>query len=153
MQARQTQRCLQPGAGGGTSLHSSLGAEYNAGVRRIVEFVLGWGPALVIMLVIFVLSAQRGSDLPDFGSLDYVLKKAGHFLGYGMLSLAYWRGLKLDERRRWLAWLLALLYALTDEFHQLFVADRHSSLLDVVLFDGTGAAAGLGLGWRLWSPR
>ena len=118
-----------------------------------MEFVLGWGPALVIMLVIFVLSAQRGSDLPDFGSLDYVLKKAGHFLGYGMLSLAYWRGLKLDERRRWLAWLLALLYALTDEFHQSFVADRHSSLLDVVLFDGTGAAAGLGLGWRLWSPR
>ena len=110
-----------------------------------------WGPAVVIMFTIFVLSAQTGTDLPNFGSLDYVVKKAGHLLGYGLLGWAYWRGLGFDRRRTWLAWLLAVIYAATDELHQSFVAGRHPSVIDVLLFDGTGAAAALWLGLRLRS--
>ena len=120
-------------------------------MRRFLGFVWPWGPAIVIMATIFILSAQPGSDLPNFGSLDYVVKKASHFLGYGLLGLAYWRGFKLDRRRAWEAWVLALLYAAADEFHQSFVAGRHSSILDVVVFDGTGASAGLWLAQRLRS--
>jgi VanZ family protein len=40
------------------------------------------------------------------------------------------------------AWLLALLYACSDEFHQIFVAGRHASLLDIGI-DAIGAAIAL----------
>lgn len=113
--------------------------------------VYRWCPAAVVMLTIFVLSAQTGYDLPNFGSWDYTVKKAGHFLGYGLLGLAYWRGFKLEPKRTRLAWLLAVLYAATDEFHQSFVAGRHPSALDVLLFDGGGAAAALWLSQSLRS--
>jgi VanZ family protein len=111
--------------------------------------VSGWIPSLLIMLAIFALSAQPASALPRFGSADFVIKKGGHMIGFGLLALAYWRGLRWNRQRIWLAWLLAVCYAATDEFHQGYVAGRHSTPLDVVLFDGTGAALALWLRW-LW---
>ena len=64
-------------------------------------------------------------------------------LGYGLLSLSYWRGLGLGLGKRPVAWLLAIIYALTDEFHQSFVPGRHASLIDVALFDNLGALISL----------
>ncbi len=101
------------------------------------------------MAAIFALSSQTASDLPNFGSIDYVVKKTGHVLGYGLLGLAYWRGLNLDRQRVWYAWILAVIYAATDEFHQSFVAGRHPSIVDVLLFDGGGAALALWFGARV----
>lgn len=43
------------------------------------------------------------------------------------------------------AWGLAVLYGISDEFHQSFVANRHASALDVA-FDALGAAIGAALG-------
>ncbi len=95
------------------------------------------------MAAIFFLSSQPGAALPNLGSLDFVLKKAGHVIGYGLLALMCWRGFGFSPRRIWHAWCIAVLYAVTDEFHQAFVPGRHSSVVDVFLFDGMGAAAGL----------
>ncbi len=95
------------------------------------------------MLVIFVFSAQPSESLPDFNRLDRLVKKGGHMLGYGLLAASYWRGLGWDGRRRRLAWLFAVLYALTDEFHQSFVPGRNASLWDVLAFDNAGALLGL----------
>jgi len=64
-------------------------------------------------------------------------------IGYALLALAYKHGLRqLKNSSRW-AWVLAVLYALTDEFHQSFVPGRHPSLLDVLVFDAAGAAIAL----------
>ncbi len=61
-------------------------------------------------------------------------------LGYGLLSLAFWFAFRLDENNwRW-AFLLALLYAVSDEFHQSFVPGRHPSWVDALVIDGSGAA-------------
>jgi hypothetical protein len=49
------------------------------------------------------------------------------------------------------AWLLALLYACSDEFHQIFVAGRHASLLDVGI-DAIGAAIALAV-WAWFRKR
>lgn len=56
-----------------------------------------------------------------------------------MLALTYWHGFGWEKGRRPLAWLLAVLYAGTDEFHQSFVAGRNPSVWDVLLFDNLGA--------------
>lgn len=65
--------------------------------------------------------------------------------GYALLALAYWRALVFRREKWWLAWCLAVLYAVTDEFHQSFVPGRNSSIADVLIFDNLGALASLWL--------
>jgi VanZ family protein len=107
-----------------------------------------WIPALVMMSVIFVFSAQPSENLPKFDLLDKVVKKGGHIIGYGLLGLAYLYAMGFNRKRYSIAWLLAILYAITDEFHQSLVSSRHPSVWDVVVFDNLGAIAALYLHYR-----
>jgi len=91
------------------------------------------------MSVIFAFSSQPGDNLPDFLDWDYVVKKMGHIIGYGLLALSYFHFLKYNKKLFWLAWLMALIFSATDEFHQSFVSGRHASVLDVLVFDNIGA--------------
>jgi hypothetical protein len=107
--------------------------------------VLNWVPALAVMGVIFWFSAQSGEELPVFSWADKIVKKSGHMLGYALLALSYWYALGLQSNRCWLAWLLAVLYAMTDEYHQSFVPFRSPSVWDVLVFDNLGALLSLWL--------
>ena len=64
-------------------------------------------------------------------------------IGYGLLALSYWYALGMDNKQRGLAWLLVILFALTDEYHQSFVSGRHPSIWDVLIFDNLGALISL----------
>lgn len=108
-------------------------------MKKFLSIVPRWFPALIVMLVIFLFSSQPGDNLPTFYSWDYFVKKASHMAGYGLLALSYFHFLKYEKNRYWLAWILAILYAATDEFHQSFVPGRHASAFDVFVFDGFGA--------------
>ena len=114
---------------------------------KFSDFVKRWGPALVVMAVIFTASSFPSRDLPNFGLWDWLLKKGGHALGYALLALAYLRGLANGERptarQILLAVLLAGLYGATDEYHQSFVAGRGAAAADV-LIDTIGAIVGVG---------
>jgi VanZ family protein len=107
------------------------------------DFLRAWGPALLVMVLIFFISSRPSSALPNFSWADSLIKKGGHVLGYGLLALAYWRGFGLRAGKQPVAWLLALAYAVTDEIHQSFVPGRHPSPVDVVLFDNLGALLAL----------
>jgi len=98
-----------------------------------------------MMLLIFFISAKPSSQLPNFDWADKVIKKGGHVIGYAILALLYWRAFDFMRNKRWAAWLLVLLYAATDEFHQSFVPGRHSTIWDVVIFDNFGALISLWL--------
>lgn len=89
-----------------------------------------------------------------------LVRKCAHLTEFAILALLVWRALRVRGERAWSwrlarnAWLLAVLYAASDELHQWFVPDRQASGWDVVI-DATGAAAGLiglwALGrWRRW---
>ena len=119
-------------------------------MSRLTRIVPRWLPALTVMAVTFYFSSQPSTSLPDFGGLDYLVKKSGHAAGYALLALALWHALEWRRDRRWLTWLLTVLYAATDEFHQTFTAGRHPSFWDVAVFDNLGALVSLWLaGWRL----
>ena len=92
-----------------------------------------------MMAAIFAFSSRTSDELPNFGSLDYFVKKSAHGLGYGLLALTYWRGFGYRRNLHWAAWLMALAYSATDEFHQSFVPGRHPSVTDVLVFDNLGA--------------
>jgi len=114
-------------------------------MKKFLSIVPRWFPALFMMLVIFAFSSQPGDSLPSFQNWDYIIKKTGHAIGYGLLALSYFYYLKYDKKKYWLAWLLALIFSATDEFHQSFVPGRHASVLDVLIFDDLGAMIALWL--------
>ncbi len=119
------------------------------------EWIWRWGPALIVMALIFTASGTPGQDLPDLGAMDLLSKKGGHMIGYALLGIAYLRGLsyrkKISPGVCFLAVILACLYASTDEFHQRFTPNRTPCIQDVII-DTIGATIGVSL-WPLIRPR
>lgn len=79
--------------------------------------------------------------------IDYPVRKAAHAGEYAVLGILMaasfrlylkWKGIRLMI----VTWAAAVIYAATDEFHQLFVPGRSGQLSDIML-DGAGAAAGI----------
>lgn len=104
-------------------------------------FVCYWLPPLAWMALIFVLSAQPRLPHAPSSLADLLIKKAGHMAEYAILVLLFRRALLAHAVRLWpqgMAWLLAVLYAVSDEFHQTFVPGRNGQALDVMI-DGLGA--------------
>lgn len=101
-------------------------------------------PAALMMLAIFLFSARPSSTVP-MPLWQKILYKGGHVVGYAMLATSYWRTFGFKEKRIWIAWLLAVLYAVTDEYHQSFVPGRHPAAFDVLVYDNFGALTSLWL--------
>jgi VanZ family protein len=112
-------------------------------MSKALRIVHRWLPALLVMLVIFLFSARPSSELPDFEWADRIVKKGGHMIGYALLAVSYWRAIEFRRERWWLAWCMAILYAISDEFHQSFVPGRSPSVWDVLVFDNLGAFVGI----------
>jgi VanZ family protein len=78
----------------------------------------------------------------------HYLRKTGHVLGYGMLSLLLLRGWRatLDPARAWLgrvtllSWLGTVFVASLDEWHQSYIPSRTGTWRDVVLDSAAGLA-------------
>ena len=77
--------------------------------------------------------------------IDMIVRKTAHAVEYAILSILI-LGAVCDEtlklKNSLLAWMGATVYAVTDEFHQLFVPGRAGRVLDV-LIDSTGAIVGI----------
>jgi VanZ family protein len=101
-----------------------------------------WLPPLVLMAVIFVLSAQPDLN-SGLGTIDFIGRKLIHMSEYALLCFLFWRALRTATQTRRaivLAFVIAVAYAATDEFHQHFVNGRHGTPVDV-LIDAAGAGA------------
>ncbi len=88
------------------------------------------------------------------GILHTLLRKLAHLTTYAVLTLLLYR----TVTGRWLAWRPSIawrcvagasLFALIDEFHQLFVPERGASLLDCGI-DTTGAVLAMLLLYGRW---
>lgn len=116
------------------------------------RFLRLWGPPLAWMALIFLLSAQP--DLPHAPEpwFDLVLKKVGHACMFGGLAWLYLRGLRgyvhAGGVLRVASIVLAVAYALSDEYHQTFVPGRHGTWFDVGV-DTVGICAAMLLDWWL----
>lgn len=89
-----------------------------------------------------------GAPAAELRAIHETIRKAAHFTEYMILSVLLYRALR--GARRWdfraagLAFSMAGIYAMSDEFHQWFVPGRTAAATDC-LIDMTGAAAGQGL--------
>jgi VanZ family protein len=137
----------------------------------ILQRVLDWLPAAlsVLMIVLESTSTMSASNTSqwlypfwvklfgpissaDWDKVHHLIRKTGHFVGYGVVSLAFfysWRQtLHRMAVKHWTLWRRAsvlavgctLLIASLDEFHQSFLPSRTASPVDVGI-DLCGAIA------------
>jgi hypothetical protein len=134
-------------------------------VRSLVKY---WIPVIAWVFVIFIasgdlMSAEHTSRFlepfllwlkPDisvetFALIQFCVRKAAHLTEYAILALLVCRAIFYGTNLKWAtsilyinAWIVCVLVAAGDEFHQSFVASRGASPWDVMI-DGAGAIFGL----------
>jgi len=132
---------------------------------RIPNWIRAWWPALAWAAFISLMSTDRFSSehtsrviepllhwlmptiSPDTLELvHHLIRKSAHFTEYFVFFMLLYHGIRATRRttRRWhwswalIAWLIAALYSVLDEIHQIFVPSRGPSAWDSLL-DSTGA--------------
>lgn len=130
-----------------------------------------WVPAIAWMVLIFlgstdVLSAEHTSRFlipflhwldprmswATINMLQIVIRKLGHVTEYAILAALLWRAVRgahwhIKVSLLFFAvWLICVIFAASDEFHQSFVPSRTPSVHDVMI-DTCGAFVGLALCW------
>ena len=110
-----------------------------------MRIVVRWIPAVLVGLFIFWLSSQTGPQLKQVGLDKDEVHILGHFWMFFVLSICLYRA----SKNPFIAVLLSVIYAVSDEYHQTFVFERSASIKD--LFNDTLAAffAAI-LIWRLY---
>ena len=140
-------------------------------VRKYGKMIFYSIPAVLCMVMIFVLSAQSASEssstsggliyqlLNTFdkkfntidpadqalvvGSWQFCIRKGAHFSVYALLGMLFMLPLSCAVKNPWgKAWACASLYAITDELHQYFVPGRSCELRDIFI-DSAGALFGI----------
>ena len=138
--------------------------KYDLNVSR-PNLVRAWWPSAVWVVLItfestdYFSSSNTGSmlymllmrlfgqiNLYEFLIFHHYLRKTGHVVGYGMLSLLLLRGWRatLDQYNRQLgrtvvlAWLGTVFVAAMDEWHQSYIPSRTGTWRDVVLDSAAG---------------
>jgi VanZ family protein len=93
------------------------------------------------------------SSIPNLGQLPGgISDKSGHSIGYALLAglflraFAHGRLRDVTWRRAAAAIIIATVYGVSDEFHQVFVPGRTADRYDV-LADCIGATLGAAVGW------
>lgn len=113
--------------------------------RKITPSLIIWYvfPLVGYCALIFYLSSQSNIDLPSFTQSDKLLHLAEYAV-LGFLAYRFFRQVLPGKSMAlvvMVAFLFALLYGVSDEFHQSFVSGRDSSWLDI-LADGAGGYLG-----------
>jgi len=115
-------------------------------MNRFLKF---WLPLILWMGVIFFFSS-----LPDLKSGlkdDFILRKIAHILEFAFLTILLIRAIKREnlsiKKVIIFSLIIALFYALTDEYHQTFVLGRQGSFKDVGI-DSIGILL-IGLVWYI----
>jgi len=102
-----------------------------------------------VLLRVFLWIFPQASET-TLATIHFLLRKAGHFTEYAILALLAARALRtsyrklLRQRWFWLSFLLVVVYALGDEFHQSFVRSRTASIYDSMI-DSFGGLTALAL--------
>ncbi|WP_251860503.1 VanZ family protein [Clostridium sp. Marseille-Q2269] len=122
-------------------------------------------PAIIWMIVIFSFSCQVGSESDknnhfvvtilnelklevvnhmDYNLLNFLIRKAAHITEYFILFMLLYFALKKTfyKSPKLKASIITVLYACTDEFHQLFTTGREGRVRDVFI-DSIGIIIGL----------
>ncbi len=107
-------------------------------------FITYWLPVIICGIIISSASSIPGNNIPGlFYGQDIIF----HSLEFAVFGFLFNRAVKkcyskLSRNKRIvLVFFLVFIYGLADEFHQLFVPNRHMDMFDVVI-DSIGGLIG-----------
>ena len=111
-----------------------------------------WVPTLAWMGLIFYFSSRMRVQVSDVFAVQFLIFKTLHVIEYGTLYTLTYRSLKnttLIEgwQVRYHAFMIALLYGMSDEIHQVFVPTREGHIRDVII-DGLGITIAFFYLWK-----
>src|SRR5438874_13736140 len=116
------------------------------------DVLSGSHTSILLRAVRWLFPNVRDESLAVFHLL---VRKAGHLTEYAIFALLAARAFRdssHDLLRRhwfWVSFIIAIAYALTDEFRQSFVPSRTASIYDSFI-DSVGALIGLTIIWLRW---
>lgn len=141
--------------------------------KKYKELVISWIAVILWMALIFHLSAQpatqskeisrgitevvvetvervapnRADDI-DIQRVHHLIRKNAHFFSYLVLGVLVLNSLtrsgSLGVKDVTFALVICILYAISDEIHQLYVPGRRGELRDVII-DSLGSTVGIGM--------
>lgn len=114
---------------------------------------------IIWMIVIFIMSSFTASEsggqsnfivelivsIFNFNDIDLVslmVRKLAHFIEYFILGLLVFNMIKCYDKRIYIAIIICVLYAISDEIHQLFVVGRSCQIMDMFI-DSIGSFSGI----------
>lgn len=104
---------------------------------KIVRQLYAWLPVILWAGLIFRFSSGTIPLASVVYWQDFAVKKSGHVILFGILAVLIYRGLRMEkvDRKRAAIWavVLATLYGITDEYHQMFTSGRTSRIRDVFI--------------------
>ena len=139
--------------------------------RKTVIIIISWAAVLLWMLLIFHLSSQVASQSNqlskgvteviietvekvaperdfDIDTINHFVRKNAHFFAYLTLGILVLNAIRRSKAGGVIALVAAfgicVLFAISDEVHQLFVPGRGGQVKDVFI-DSSGAIVGIGL--------
>ena len=114
----------------------------NSVYRKFLKYLL---PVLLWAGLIFLVSSIPGSDIPPLFAYQDVVFHIFEYVVFGLLIIralkSYYPILNIT-RCIYLTFLVCLIYAIGDEFHQSFIPYREATIVDVC-FDSLGSAIGI----------
>ena len=124
-------------------------------MKKIISIVL----VILWMSLIFIMSSFDATEssnqsgfivniissilnISDINTLSFIIRKLAHFTEYLILGLFVYNMIKNCNQKTYIAILICILYALSDEIHQIFVPGREFKLLDITI-DSIGSITGI----------
>jgi len=102
--------------------------------------IKNWLFVFLWLVIIFSFSHISGDSTEPFKEWEFILRKTAHVTEYAILTFLLIHAFgeyKLTKIKVVsLAVLMAVLYALSDEYHQTFISGRHGVLGDVLIDSG-----------------
>ena len=74
--------------------------------------------------------------------LSLIIRKLAHFTEYFILGILAYNTTKLHNKKKHLAIIVCIIYAISDEIHQIFVPGRNCQITDICI-DSIGSIIGI----------
>lgn len=104
------------------------------------KWALYWLPPIVWMMIIFAFSSHHKIQVSEVYILNFLFFKSLHVIEYAILYFLLFRAFNSLTKSSFtksdvflFSFLLAILYAVSDEIHQTFIPSRDGRLRDVFI--------------------
>lgn len=111
-------------------------------MRKVIQALYYWLPPFIWMGLIYFMSSQKSVSITSNPVAEFVTFKTLHMIEYAFLFFLFYRAFH-SLKNVWehsyalYSFLIAILYSVTDEFHQLSIPTRQGRIRDI-LFDIVG---------------